>query len=269
MFESAVSPRRINRDRSAVSLASRLPIKIFQIGFNKCGTRTIHRYLARNGVRSLHWDAGRLAKRMYANLAEGRELLAGYEEFDAFTDMEYLDEFGTTYLEGYKLYPHLAAQYPNAVFILNTRNREDWIRSRLVHGKKISYAKRAMAYYGAASIDELTERWRAEWKDHHRRVTEFFAGKPHRFFVCPIETDLPHLLNDMLPECNLDTKHYRLEAKTTWRQHLSSHHLSSHRDASFAGAFHEPDRVVDRAGWFSNRAGLRQILSSPWLKHAL
>ena len=73
---------------------------------------------------------------MYANLAEGRELLAGYEEFDAFTDMEYLDEFGTTYLEGYKLYPHLAAQYPNAVFILNTRNREDWIRSRLVHGKK-------------------------------------------------------------------------------------------------------------------------------------
>lgn len=123
MFESAVSPRRINRDRSAVSLASRLPIKIFQIGFNKCGTRTIHRYLARNGVRSLHWDAGRLAKRMYANLAEGRELLAGYEEFDAFTDMEYLDEFGTTYLEGYKLYPHLAAQYPNAVFILNTSGR--------------------------------------------------------------------------------------------------------------------------------------------------
>ena len=87
MFEPAVSPRQINRDRSAVSLASRLPIKIFQIGFNKCGTRTIHRYLARNGVRSLHWDAGRLAKRMYANLAEGRELLAGYEEFDAFTDM--------------------------------------------------------------------------------------------------------------------------------------------------------------------------------------
>jgi sulfotransferase family protein len=80
-------------------------------------------------------------------------LLAGYEEFDAFTDMECLDEFGTTCLEGYKLYPHLPAQYPNAVFILNTRNREDWIRSRLVHGKKISYAKRAMAFYGAASID--------------------------------------------------------------------------------------------------------------------
>ena len=107
-------------------MPTRLPIKIFQIGFNKCGTRTIHRYLTRNGVSSVHWDAGRLAKRMYANLAEGRELLAGYEEFDAFTDMEYLDEFGTTYLEGYKLYPYLAAQYPNAVFILNTRNREAW-----------------------------------------------------------------------------------------------------------------------------------------------
>ena len=43
-----------------------------------------------------------------------------------------------------------------------------------------------MAFYGAASIDQLTERWRAEWNDHHCRVTEFFAGKPHRFFVCPI-----------------------------------------------------------------------------------
>ena len=206
----------------------------------------------------------------YANLAEARELLAGYEEFDAFTDMEYLDEFGTTYLEGYKLYPHLAAQYPNAVFILNTRNREDWISKPTGTWKKnILCRKRAMAFYGAASIDQLTERWRAEWNDHHCRVTEFFAGKPHRFFVCPIETDLPHLLNDMLPECKLDTKHYRLEAKTTWRQHLSSHHLSSDRDASFAGAFPVLDGVVSRAGRFSNRAGLRQILTGPWLKHAL
>jgi hypothetical protein len=121
-----------------------------------------------------------------------------------------------------------------------------------------------MTFYGAASIDELTERWRAEWKDHHRRVTEFFAGKPHRFFVCPIETDLPHVLNSMLPECKLDTKHYRLEAKTDWGEHLSSH-----RDTNFAGAFHETDHVAGRAGWFSNTAGLRQILSSPWLKHAV
>ena len=71
----------------------------------------------------LHWDEGRLAQRIFANLASGSDLLQGYEQFDVFTDMEYLDDLGS-YLEAYKLFPHLAAQYPNAVFILNTRNRE-------------------------------------------------------------------------------------------------------------------------------------------------
>ena len=103
--------------------ATRIPFKIFQIGFNKCGTKTLHHYFCRNGLRGVHWDQGRLAQRMFVNLARGNSLLEGYEQFDVFTDMEYLDDFGS-YLEAYKLFPHLAAQYPNAVFILNTRNRE-------------------------------------------------------------------------------------------------------------------------------------------------
>ena len=84
-------------------------MKIFQIGFNKCGTSTIHRYLRANGVKCVHWDDGRLAQRMFANLANGDNLMAGYEGFDAFTDMEYIDQVGTL-LEGYKLFPYLAAQ---------------------------------------------------------------------------------------------------------------------------------------------------------------
>ena len=118
------------------SRAIRIPFKIFQIGFNKCGTKTLHHYFSRNGVRSVHWDYGRLAQRMFANLASGSKLLAGYEQFDVFTDMEYLNESGT-YLEAYKLYRHLADQYPHSVFILNTRNREAWIRSRLGHGHRL------------------------------------------------------------------------------------------------------------------------------------
>ena len=186
----------------------RLPMKIFQIGFNKCGTSTIHNYLRANGVRSVHWDQGRLARRIFANLANGEDLLAGYEDFDAFTDMEFLDEAGT-FLEAYKLFPYLAAQYPDAVFILNTRDREAWIRSRLGHGDG-RYADRQRGYLKAASDALMAEVWRAEWERHHRRVTEFFAGKSHRFFLCRIETDLPHRLSEMLPECRLNEQHYRL-----------------------------------------------------------
>jgi hypothetical protein len=77
------------------SRAIRIPFKIFQIGFNKCGTKTLHHYFSRNGVRSVHWDYGRLAQRLFANLASGSKLLAGYEQFDVFTDMEYLNGSGT------------------------------------------------------------------------------------------------------------------------------------------------------------------------------
>jgi len=199
-------------------------MKIFQIGFNKCGTMTIHRYFCANGVRSLHWDKGRLAQRMFANLANGDKLLTGYEDFEAFSDCEYLDYSGT-FLEGYKLFPYLAEQYPDAVFILNTRDREAWIKSRLTHGQG-SYAKRYKTHHHIISDDhiisdeQLAKVWRSEWERHHRRVMDFFAGRTNRFFVCCIETDLPHILNKQLPEFRLDTTLYRRRKVTGSRKQL-------------------------------------------------
>ena len=182
-------------------------MNIFQIGFNKCGTSTLHRYLRANGVKSVHWNEGRLAQRMFANLANGDKLLTGYECFEAFTDMEYLSRAGT-YLEGYKLFPYLAEQYPDAVFILNTRDPRSLDQElvclawRLRRSPPVALQRHHER--GAANL------WRAEWDRHHHRVTDYFAGRPHRFFVCTIETDLPHLLNEKLPEYRLDSNLYEL-----------------------------------------------------------
>jgi hypothetical protein len=209
--------RRVKSSESIVPLATRLPMKIFQIGFNKCGTTTIHHYLRVNGIRSLHWDEGRLALRIFTNLCNGDDLLAGYEDFDAFTDMEFFAPDGSVYLEAYKLFPYLAARYPDAVFIMNTRDREAWIRSRMAHGKRTPLTKRHMIYYDVTSTDKLADLWRAEWERHHRRVTEFFTGKHYRFFVCRIETDLPYLLNEKLPECRLDANLYKQRKVTKLR----------------------------------------------------
>ena len=41
--------------------------KIFQIGFNKCGTRSITQLFHDSNVRSIHWDEGRLAIKMKHN----------------------------------------------------------------------------------------------------------------------------------------------------------------------------------------------------------
>lgn len=205
-------------------------MKIFQIGFNRCGTKTIHDYLCANGLKGVHWDKGRLAKLMFANRAAERELIRGYDDFEVFTDMEWLAP--TEFLEAYKLYPELAAQHPDAIFILNTRALEAWINSRLTHGEG-RYAALHRAYLKIDSDTELAAHWRKEWDEHHARVMEFFAGGAHRFFVCRIETDLPSIFDRMLPELELDSSAYAVSAgseprgRTRWLRRYVKRRLRS------------------------------------------
>ena len=44
------------------------PGRIFLIGHNKCGTRSFHKLLCKNGYSSIHYDKGRLARLIQANL---------------------------------------------------------------------------------------------------------------------------------------------------------------------------------------------------------
>ena len=105
--------------------------RIFQIGFNKCGTRTLHAFFVQNGISAVHWDKGRLAARMFANLHFGRRCMEGYEE-TAFSDMVLVNNNGVM-LFGYKLFRELDAQYPKSFFILNTRDFDKWMTSWLSH----------------------------------------------------------------------------------------------------------------------------------------
>jgi hypothetical protein len=187
-------------------------MKLFQIGFNKCGTSTLHHLLHKNGVASVHWDKGLLARRMFRNRAEGKRLLSGYEHYQAFSDMEFMD--GRRFLEGYKLFRQLAEEDPDSVFVLNTRDREGWIRSRFRHVGGV-FAARHRSYYRTASDEELAEIWRGEWERHHREVLDFFSGSKYRFFVWRIETDLPDLLAKHVPELRIDRSHYRARKVST------------------------------------------------------
>ena len=46
--------------------------RIFLIGHNKCGTRSFNKLLNKNGYSSIHYDKGRLAKRIQANFIFSR-----------------------------------------------------------------------------------------------------------------------------------------------------------------------------------------------------
>ncbi|HLY04727.1 MAG TPA: sulfotransferase [Rhizomicrobium sp.] len=179
--------------------------RVFVIGFNRCGTRTIHWYFKANGHRAIHWDDGNLADTIFRNLGASLPLLTGYESYSVFSDMERVSREAA--LEAYKLYAQLDVSYPNSVFILNTRDVDGWIRSRLAAGEG-RYAKKWKHHLKAKSDEELAFLWRQDWETHHRNAERYFSGRPSRFLKFNIETDRPEKINQLVPEYGLDPEKY-------------------------------------------------------------
>ncbi len=177
-------------------------LRVFQIGFNRCGTDTLYRVFAESGVPSIHWDHGRLAQQIYANLSQGAPPVDGFLQV-AFFDMEWVRGG----LEAFKLFPKFYAAYPDAVFILNTRTRERWLESRLSHANG-EYARLYQATAQLPSRDALVRYWRDDWDRHHANVRAFFAGRG-RMFEFNIEQEAPEKIVQAIPELRLDAKHYR------------------------------------------------------------
>lgn len=65
-------------------------MKIFQIGFNKCGTRSISTFFKRHVLRTTDWAHGDLAKSIKSDVEAGQPPLGQWTETDVFSDMEYV-----------------------------------------------------------------------------------------------------------------------------------------------------------------------------------
>ena len=48
---------------------------IFQIGFNKCGTRSLYHFFKDNGIPSIHYDGGKIAKSMFQNNSMNKKFM--------------------------------------------------------------------------------------------------------------------------------------------------------------------------------------------------
>lgn len=149
--------------------------KIFQIGFNKCGTASLHHFFKKNGLISAHFENGLLAETIFSNAENNKPLLSGIEQFDAYTDMECITQYSYKYVaETY--FKQLYEQYPDSIFILNTRNVEKWLSSRVKHNKG-SYLTRYRCIMDVQS-HEIVEHWRKEYTEHISEVLDFFSDKP-------------------------------------------------------------------------------------------
>lgn len=202
--------------------------KIFIIGFNKCGTRTLHRFFRRNGMSCIHWGDGKVARRMVRNCLADNKLLEGFDsEYRVFSDLGYTTQ--RTYFEGNAYFRIMDRDYPGSAFILNTRNVDDWVKSRAKHanGRLLAAYKSILGTEDESVIFAL---WKRNWQNHEADVRQYFTGRDN-LLIFDIVNDGPQQITDFLG-VDLDHKEYEWVGKTPER-------------AGTAPARDDPDESLD------------------------
>lgn len=196
--------------------------RIFQIGFNKCGTRTLFNFFKRNQVPSIHYDGGRIAGSMFRHHRNNRHLIdIRYKNVVFFSDMENIYKESNPLYVSQHLFKKLDRQCPNSKYILNTRNREDWITSRKAHqgGDYLRYVAQKMN----CSEVEVVDYWKMEWDTHHQNVLDYFKDRPLDLLVFNIDIHGPRrLANFFQPYLKLDTQFYGHQGKTPTQKLLEA-----------------------------------------------
>ena len=207
---------------------------LFQIGFNKCATSAFFTLFRSSGVRAVHGN-GRfwrsrgeralldrnLQIEIDRNVRQGQPALRGFEEFEAFFDMEYVSRGKR--IENFRHFRSFAREYPHALFLLNTRDKVDWLQSRLRHGDG-KYLKTNKKHLGLGRTGVLRA-WSDDFDRHHEEVLEFFAGEEDRLIVFDVDhTPIENLLDFVGPDWGIDPAYWKkvrvtdtVAAKLGWK----------------------------------------------------
>lgn len=182
--------------------AQRLP-RVVQVGFNKCGTRSFQRLFEGAGHRVVQHKIRRPLRRsrkaafvIQQNLRAGRRVFAGMEDYVLYAGLIHQTE--TESFEAIRHFREILRDYPDTILILNTRNREDWIRSRLGHGRG-ELLRRVMRQRGVGTAEEVADIWRREWDQHHAEVRAAMKDWPAQLIEFNLDTDPVQKLIDQLP----------------------------------------------------------------------
>jgi len=186
--------------------------KIFQIGFNKCGTVSIYNlfsnHIKNKKLSCIHWDNNNLAKEIYENIVNNKtNILGSYEKYDVLTDMEYAD-MEDIILVHKDYFIQLDETYKNSKFILNIRPVDKWIQSRLNHRKKVpdSYLAMYKEKYKTKSTEQIVNIWKVQWHNHIKIVTNYFYNRPTDLLVFDIEKDDFSKITNFFPSLKFNTK---------------------------------------------------------------
>ncbi len=178
--------------------------RVVQIGFHRCGTRSLAKLFRQSGYSAAHWRVDRkkgqsnLARMMKKNLDTGRKPLHRFERFVFLSDMECFED-GKIW-SGFLRFREIDAAYPGTKFLLNTRNKDDWLVSRLHHRR---YAQRFIEAHGLSGTEECLSVWSQDWDRHLADVRGYFTQRPDDLVAFNIDTDTVHDLIVQLPDFDL------------------------------------------------------------------
>ena len=162
---------------------------IFFIGFNKCGTLSLHHHLLKCGLRSFHGGSSdrHFDEVILVNISYSDQPLYGVPPYDAWSDSVPVQ----------REFRYFDLHYPTARFVLNTRDVLRWVVSRLNHldGNYVTFMN--LAYRRELAWQEWADEWRCEFLAHECAVTAHFAGRAN-FLYFNIETDPVGKLNEFL-----------------------------------------------------------------------
>lgn len=203
-------------------MTSRNLPRVVLVGFNKCATRSFARLFEGAGHPSLHHKWRRplrrsrtVARMMRENLAAGRRVFHGIEHFTFYSDLVYVTD--SVAFEGNSVYREILRDYPDTILILNLRDREDWIRSRMKHGHG-EFADRYGKALGLRSFEEVQEHWRKMWDEQVAGVREFMADRPGQLIEFNIDQNRIEDLIARLPQYRLRAEDWGMTGQSRGRR---------------------------------------------------
>lgn len=153
--------------------------KIFCVGLNKTGTTTLHEAFRLLGLKSVHYldDEGNNIKEIIENnYLAGDNIIKGLEGYDAFSDWDRPPYTVDIVKEFYK-------QYPDSIYILNTRDLDGWLNSRENHVRKNQERKRKNPDEDIGWLKIDRNGWEIEFKNHYNEVSKYFEGRKDNLLV--------------------------------------------------------------------------------------
>ena len=205
--------------------------KVFQIGFNRSGTTSFHHLFKGSGYKSIHYCRGLLAMKVKSNVlrkanntayAKRIKLLDGLDDFDFYSDMEYVYselKNNKNPFYAYTYFRELYYDYPDAKFIFNFRPDEDWVKSRINYSER--YAKEFKELTGIKHDEDMIELWKQHYYDHIDNVLEFFKDKPNKLLIFDLSKDEPSKIINFFSDLKLDI--------TKWAKHNTSKNGNTHK----------------------------------------